>query len=111
MPKFFLLPEMHLQKKYGPFNFGIHRQPRSGYMFKKLTKFRHSQLTERISNKPFLGQLMLLEGIGLMALPYTIRQPILCLDRQNETLSIPLLQALKPIFDEKLGILDLASRQ
>ena len=79
-------------------------------MFKKLTKFPHFQLTERISNKPFLGQLMLLEGIGLMALPYTIRQPILCLDRQNETLSILLLPALKPIFDEKLGILDLASR-
>ena len=78
-------------------------------MSKKLTKFPHFHLTERISNKPFLGQLMLLKGIGHMALPHTIRQPILCLDRQIETLSILLLAALRRIFDEKLGITDLAS--
>ena len=52
---------------------------------------------------------MVREGIGYMAWPHTIQQPILCLDRQNETLSNLLLAALRPIFDEKLGISDLAS--
>ena len=65
---------------------------------------------QRISYKPFLGQLMVLETIAPMALPLTIPQPILCLDRQNETLSNLLLAALRPVFDEKLGIFDLGKR-
>ena len=109
-PKFFLLPEMHLRKKYERFNFGIHHLPRSVYIFKKLTKFPHFELKQRISKKPFLRPLMVLEGIGYMALPHTIQQPILCLDRQNETLSNLLLAALRPLFDEKLGIFDLGKR-
>ena len=100
---------MHLQNKHGGFDLGIHHPHRSAYIFKKLTKFRHFQLTERISKKPFLGQLMLREGIGHMALPHTIQQPNLCSDRKNETLSILLLPTLRPIFDEKLRIVDLAS--
>ena len=100
---------MHLQNKHGGFDLGIHHPHRSAYIFKKLTKFRHFQLTERISKKPFLGQLMLREGIGHMALPHTIQQPNLCSDRKNETLSILLLPTLRPNFDEKLRILDLAS--
>ena len=109
-PKFFLCPEMHLRKKYGWFNFGIHHPPHSVYIFKKLTKFPHFGLNQRISKKPFLPQLMLLQGIGHMALPHTIQLPNLCFDRQIETLNNLLLSALRPIFDEKLGILDRASR-
>ena len=109
MPKFFLWPEIHLQNKYGVFDLGIHHPLRSAYIFKKLTKFPHFGLTKRISKKPFLGQLMLREGIDHTALPHLIQQANLRLDRQNQTVSIVSLSALMPIFDEKLGILDLAS--
>ena len=109
MPKFFFLPEIHLQKKNVRFNFGIHHPHRSAYILKKLTKFPHFGLTKRISKKPFLGQLMLPEGIDHTALPHPIQQANLRLDRPNETVSIVSLSALMPIFDEKLGILDLAS--
>ena len=78
-------------------------------MFKKLKKFPHFHVTQRMSKKPFLGQLMLREGIGHTALPHLIQQANLRLDRPNETVSIVSLSALMPIFDEKLGILDLAS--
>ena len=107
--KFGFLLQMHLRKKYGWFNFGIHHPHHSVQIFKKLTKFPHFGLMQRISYKPFLGQLMVLETIAPMALPLTIPQPILCLDRQNQVLSILSLTALRAIFDEKLGILDLGS--
>ena len=100
---------MHLQNKHGGFDLGIHHPHRSAYIFKKQTKFPHFGLTQRISKKRFLGHLILREGIDHTALPHLIQQENLRLGRPNETVSIVSLSALMPIFDEKMGILDLAS--